>query len=249
MSPHTRRRYLATAGTLVAGVAAGCSGGTDASGSPTSTPTDTETAADRPASFDPDDRDAVASASIPTTGTDYAVMGDGDAPLATLYGGWKCPYTRQFVRNQFPEIVRQYVQPGDLRIRFRAVRFLTGEPHGADEPRANRAGLAVWHERPEAFWRYFTRVFESQPPETRQWATVDTLLDHAAAAGIEQTDTIREAITDGRYRSLWQETMDRVHQLGFDGIPRLRLHGEATAPTLDPAATRQQLSALGRSDG
>lgn len=226
------------------GVVAGCAGDSDSA-----TPSSTGTADDRSPAGRPDgsgagDDGVVASVSVPTTETDYAVMGQADATRATVYGGWKCPYTRQFVRNQLPGIVREYVQSGDLRIEFRAVRFQTGTPYGGDEARATRAGLAVWHERPDDFWPYFARVYATQPPETQEWATVDALTDRMTAVGIERTDPIREAITSGQYRSLWRATMDRVHRLGLEGIPRLALGGEVTAPTLRPAATRRQLETV-----
>lgn len=247
----SRRRVLATTAAGATGLVAGCAGVLDDSGdesrpdgtartgtagTPQSQPTDADTAGSAQVGG------PVADAPVPATDTDYAVMGRPDAPVtATLFGGWKCPYTRQYVRGPFRDVVREYVRPGDLAVRFRAVRFLRGEPHGADEPRANRVGQAVWHTAPERFWPYFAHVFAEQPPETERWATTERLIGFARDVGVENTAPLERAATGDRYQENLRRTMDRVADLGIEGIPRLRLGGEITAPTLDPEATREQL--------
>lgn len=247
--PHTRRALLASVGTAAGLGLAGCSGlqsGVEetphAPGSPNDGPTEppSTTPATEGEPAPPDG--PVASLSVDRLDGDYAHLGAADAPeTATLYGGWKCPYTREFVDGMLPEIVEEYVQPGELAIEFRAVRFQAGESYGADEPRANRAGLAVWHEVPRRFPEYVAALFADQPPETETWATEERLLSFARAAGVEDTDSIATAIEDEQYGSLWRESQSVVEEKGIEGIPRLELGGEITAPTIDPAATRAQL--------
>lgn len=237
---HSRRQVLATVGALSGSSIAGC---TTLSSSDEQTPTttaegespthtNTATAADAP----------VSHVSIPSTETDYPVMGARDAPeRATLYGGWKCPYTRLFALQILPQIVTEYVESGALQLQFRAVRYQAGQPYGEDEPRANDAGLAVWHERPERFWSYFTQVVETQQPETQAWATTERLVELAAAAGVDDTEPIAQAVRNQKYESQWQQTMQVVRQRELTGTPRLALGGEITAPTVHPTATATQL--------
>lgn len=90
--------------------------------------------------------------------------------------------SREFVTQMLPAIIGRYIAPGDLALEFRAVRFQADESWGDDEPRANRAGLAVWHEAPEQFPAYVETVYANQPSEQTEWATLDQLLRFAERA-------------------------------------------------------------------
>lgn len=240
----SRRGLVATLGVAAGLGLAGCSSIT---GTPEGTPesptgTATDTGGTPSAGGDAGSASVVASAPVPRTDTEYALMGRADAPeTATLYGGWKCPYTRDFVRGMFRDVVREYVEPGRLTVEFRSVRFQADEPHGGDEPRSNRAGLAVWHTDPERFWPYVEQVFSAQPPETEEWATTDRLVAFAREAGVEDTQPVERAAEGQQNDELWQETMNVVEEKSIRGIPRFELGDEITAPTIDPDATRAQL--------
>jgi protein-disulfide isomerase len=213
----------------------------DGPGGETPTPTGEETA-EPTASPTPGSAADVATLGVFETGADYAHLGSADAEkTATLYGGWKCPYTREFVRTMFPAVIEAYVSPGDLAIEFRAVRFLLDESYGDDEPRANRAGLAVWHESPEQFPAYMDHLYANQPGETKEWATAEQLTAFAEAAGVKDTAPIEKAMAEGTYNDLWQESQSLVAEKGITGIPRLELDGTVTAPTINPAETETQL--------
>lgn len=241
----SRRGLVATLGSAAGLGLAGCSSIT---GTPAGTPeSPTGTATEETSGTPTDGGDAgnagvVATAPVPRTDTEYALMGRADTPeTATLYGGWKCPYTRDFVRGMFRDVVRDYVDPGRLTVEFRAVRFQADEPHGTDEPRSNRAGLAVWHTDPEQFWPYVAHVFSVQPPETEEWATTERLVAFAREAGVEDTRAVERAAEGDQYDDLWQGTMEVIEEKSIRGIPRFELGGDITAPTIDPDATRAQL--------
>lgn len=240
----SRRGLVATLGGAASLGLAGCSSIT---GTPEGTPesptgTATGTSGTPSAGGDAGSANVVATAPVPRTDAEYALMGRADAPeTATLYGGWKCPYTRDFVRGMFVDVVREYVEPGRLTVQFRSVRFQADEPHGTDEPRSNRAGLAVWHSAPERFWPYVVQVFSAQPPETEEWATTERMVTFAREAGVEDTQPVERAAEGDQYDDLWGRTMDVIEEKSIRGIPRFELGGEITAPTIDPDATRAQL--------
>lgn len=241
----SRRGLVAALGGAASVGLAGCSSitGTPAGTPDSPTGTATDGAGETPTDGgDAGSGDVVATAPVPRTDTEYALMGQADAPeTATLYGGWKCPYTRDFVRGMFRDVVRDYVGTGRLTVEFRSVRFQADEPHGNDEPRANRAGLAVWHSAPERFWPYVAHLFSVQPAETEEWATTERLVRLAREAGVEETQPVEQAAEGRQYDDLWQRTMDVVEEKSIRGIPRFELGGEITAPTIDPDATRAQL--------
>jgi len=193
---------------------------------------------------------AVASASIPARpGTHaYATMGSNDAPVtATLYGNWKCPYTRDFVTGQLDDFVTAYVEPGALAIEFRAVAYhpTTGKPYlGPDAPRATEAGLAVWNAAPGSFWSYFAAVFANQPSEHDQWATTDRLVAFMRAADVAHRRQIRRRLQTDAYAAAVAATTTRAKRLGVTTVPRLVVDGEHLAPTVDPAYAARRLERI-----
>ncbi|MFC7045287.1 DsbA family protein [Halobacteriaceae archaeon GCM10025711] len=187
----------------------------------------------------------LASASIPDEPGDatYAIMGSEDADVtARLFGSWKCPYTRDFVTNQLDGIVRDYVEPGDVAIEYRAVAYYRGDPFlGADAPRSARAGLSVWHTDPESYWEYFATVFANQPPERYKWGTVGQLLEFVEAADVSQEQQIRSAITSGEYEQAVRANTEAALEEQITTVPRLVVDGTVTAPTVDPEQTKRVL--------
>ncbi|WP_042666362.1 thioredoxin domain-containing protein [Haloferax sp. ATB1] len=171
----------------------------------------------------------------------YPTIGTADTTV-TVYGSWKCPYTQEFVRQQFGGLVEDFVATGDLSIEFRNVAYMDGEPYlGPDAPRASEAGLAVWNIDPESFWTYFSYVFANQPQERRDWATTENLVRFAETADTNGIDQIRRAIRSRAYAQSVQLSADSAAELGITTVPRVATDDEVTAPTVDPEATREQL--------
>lgn len=176
----------------------------------------------------------VSTATLPTSPGEhtYATMGDTDAPVrAVYYGNWKCPYCADFSTGFMGDIVTDYVEPGDVRLTYRALAYVGGEPFlGADAPRAARAGLAVWNVDPGSYWRFHEYVMVNQPPETEQWATVDTLATMAENAGVSDPNGVRSALRDGSYESPVRQTSERASELGLNGTPTLVVGNRAVNP-------------------
>lgn len=262
----TRRRFLQMTGAASLATLAGCASAanqfsdTGTSTTPTTTATErgnestptaqsgpTETEADSwstaSVSIDQPDID-LASVPVPDTQTPYAQMGSGDATMtATVYGNWKCPYTQEFVLQLLPKLVDRFVTPGDVRLEFRSVAYMDGEPFlGPDAPRASRAGLAVWDVDPQSYWSFLAHVFANQPQERREWAQRSLLVRFAEASGVTGIPQVRGSITNGAYAGPVQTTAWEAADLGITSVPRLVAGGTVTAPTVDFQATLEQLS-------
>jgi protein-disulfide isomerase len=259
----TRRQILSLSGVAAATGLAGCaslaqqadSDGTPTSGStPSTTPdaggsdgnqTGNETGSAKqqaePITIE-EPSFGVSGATVPdeTASVQYPVMGTAEETV-TLWGNWKCPYTREFVAGPMGSLVDEFVAPGDVSLQYRAVAYENGEPSlGPDSPRATQAGLAVWDIDPESFWSYFAYVFENQPPEDPPWATMDTLVRFARAADVKGIDQVRQAIRSKGYAAAVQATADRAPEVGVTTFPRVVYDGSVTAPTRNPEATRRQ---------
>ena len=83
-------------------------------------------------------------AGIPQQGP---ALGRKDAPVTLAeFADLQCPFCGEWSRSAFPEIVRDYVRPGKVRMDFRGLKFI-----GPDSEQALRfayaAGLQgkLWH--------------------------------------------------------------------------------------------------------
>lgn len=223
----TRRGLLGAMGTAVGGAVAGCLGG-GGPDLPETTPTG-----------------PVASAPVPDSLDDhtYAAMGQDEAPVEVVYlGSWKCPFCADFSTGLLGDIVTDYVEPGDLRLRYRSLAYIDGEPFlGPDAPRAARAGLAVWNVDPSRYWRFHEYVMVNQPSEGKQWASAGTLTTMAERAGVGNPDAVRSAIENGDYQSTVERTSQRAASLGLRATPALVVGDSATNPVADAERTRTLL--------
>lgn len=250
----TRRNLLGLLGTGTAAGLAGCSGvriGSSREERPTTAANSTETTSlERTATETPEPIEIaeppaeLMDVPLPSepASSDYAVMGSDGAPVtATVYGSWKCPYTRKFVRDRLGTIVRRYVQPGRLKLAFRAVPYENGEPfHGSDEPFVARTGLAVWHTDPRSYWRYFAYAFENIEG-VAGWATARRMRRLLAAAGVDAEREILTAAEGETYEPIVERTMERVRAIPITKYPRVAIGETVTAPTVDFSATLNQI--------
>jgi protein-disulfide isomerase len=106
---------------------------------------------------------------------DGRVLGSPDAPVTLVeYADLQCPYCAQWARGAFPELVRDYVRPGRLRIEFRGLAFL-----GPDSEVALRTALAAGEQ--DRLWDMLHLLYANQGGENAGWVTQD-LLDRIGGA-------------------------------------------------------------------
>lgn len=159
-------------------------------------------------------------------------MGTGNADATvTYFGSWKCPYCAQFSTGFLSTLVTDYVKPGQIALKFRNLAYIGGKPFlGPDAPAAARAGLAVWNDDPESYWPYHEYVFRNQPPESKRWATADTLTSFAQEAGVTDPSVVRTAIQENKYEDALRATSDAVADAGVSGTPTLLVDGTTVSP-------------------
>lgn len=180
---------------------------------------------------------------LPDENTRYARMGQPNAETtATIFGSWKCPYTQDFVLNQLPQIVDDFVRSGDLQLEYRAVAYLNGEPFlGADAPRSSRAGLAVWDVDRESYWSYFAYVFANQPQERYEWGQPSLLRRLAEESGVDQPGQIESVANSDAFSNTVRATTGVADDAGISTVPRVMTDDRITAPTVDFEETLSQL--------
>jgi protein-disulfide isomerase len=109
---------------------------------------------------------------IPQRGT---ALGSPKAPVTLVeYADLQCPFCAQWARNAFPELVRDYVRTGRVRIVFRGLAFV-----GPGSETALRAALAAGEQG--RLWDTVHLLFANQGPENGGWVTEDLLARIGAA--------------------------------------------------------------------
>jgi protein-disulfide isomerase len=115
---------------------------------------------------------SVLLAGIPEQGP---VLGRQDAPVTLVeFADLQCPYCAQWSRQAFPDIVRDYVRTGKVRIVFRGLAFI-----GPDSEKALRFALAAGLQG--KLWYAVDLLYANQGPENSGWVT-DELLAGVPAA-------------------------------------------------------------------
>lgn len=117
---------------------------------------------------------------IPQDGT---VLGQPDAPVTLVeYADLQCPYCAHWALGTFPELVRDYVREGKLRIEFRGLAFI-----GPDSDTALRAALAAG--RQDKLWDVVEGLYAGQGAENSGWVSEELI--HGIAAGVPGLDQER----------------------------------------------------------
>jgi protein-disulfide isomerase len=114
-------------------------------------------------------------------------LGDPDAPVVLEeYADLQCPFCRQYSEEVLPELVRDYVRTGKVRMRLRLMTFL-----GDDSVRGAQAAWAAAAQ--DGMWQFADEFYREQGPENSGYADDDFLRATAEAAGLDP-----DAVLDGR---------------------------------------------------
>jgi len=121
---------------------------------------------------------------IPQTGP---ALGRRDAPVTLVeFADPQCPYCAQWSGQAFPELVRDYVRPGKVRIIFAGLAFI-----GPDSDEALRFALAAG--RQGKLWQVMDLLYANQGAENSGWVSQDVLREVGdAVPGLDVERALRE---------------------------------------------------------
>jgi protein-disulfide isomerase len=109
-------------------------------------------------------------AEVPQDGT---TLGNEDAPVTVyLYEDLQCPACAAFTRETFPDLIRRYVEPGEVKIVSETIAVL-----GPDSVPAARAAFAAGEQ--DRYWEYSTLFFLNQGRENTGYVTDEFLTNIA----------------------------------------------------------------------
>ena len=134
-------------------------------------------------------------------------------PTGSIY---QCPYCKQEEESVFPQLVKDYVDTGKLKIVYKDFAFL-----GPDSDVASRAARAVWAVAPDKFREWHRAMFDHQDQENAGWGSEDDILALTGTiAGID-VDKVKQMMTDktSDFDSAMQADANEGYTMGVGGTP------------------------------
>jgi protein-disulfide isomerase len=142
-----------------------------------------------------------------------AALGRKDAPVTLVeFADLQCPFCREWSQSAFPEIVRDYVRPGKVRMVFRGLEFI-----GPDSEQALRFVYAAGLQG--KLWYAVDLLYANQGEENSGWVTDEFLA--AVGAAIPDFDH-QQAIADAsspQVDALIRTANDSAKTLGVRSTP------------------------------
>jgi protein-disulfide isomerase len=155
--------------------------------------------------------------------TDRPTLGDSDAPVTVaVYEDFACPHCRTFNEDVTPQLVSDYVEPGDVAYEHYDFPIPVDETVSWQAPQAARSVMK--QAGSETFFEYAELLFANQSS-----LGMDTYVDLAAEVGVDG-DVVESAVSEGRYRQTVEADRDEGIDRGVGGTPTVFVNGENAAP-------------------
>lgn len=166
-------------------------------------------------------------AEVPQDGT---TLGSEDTPVTVyLYEDLQCPACAAFARKTFPELVRRYVEPGEVKVVSETIAIL-----GRDSVPAARAAFAAGEQ--DRYWEYSTLFFLNQGQENSGYVTDEFLTSLAEETQGLDVDQWNEARRSEAAQSELDAAQTSARDEGIEGTPTLVIRG--------PGGTREVVGAV-----
>jgi protein-disulfide isomerase len=154
------------------------------------------------------------------------VLGDPKAPLTlTEYVDLQCPVCAAASRETLPDVVRDYVRTGKVKLEARTLHFI-----GPDSERAAR--VAAGAEQQGKLWPFLEAFYAAQGEENSGYVTDEFLRSVAQASGVDADAALKYADTAAAQDRLNRANSDAGAH-GIDSTPTFTLaRGDGKAQVL-----------------
>ncbi len=171
-----------------------------------SNPTDTN----QPTAQTPD------SSKVKTEGEAY--LGNVAAPLVVAFwSDYQCPYCQKAEQEVLPQIIKDYVNTGKVRLVFKEYAFL-----GADSQTLAKFSRAVWNAVPAKYYTWHKAMYDNQGQENSGWATEAKIMEITTKA-IGVTDANKSLVLFKANNAQYQQEIDASKaegvNFGITGTP------------------------------
>ncbi len=144
---------------------------------------------------------------------DPAAVGAVDAPVVmTVWTDFRCPFCAVFNQNTLPELMRDYVDTGKVRVEVQDVAFF-GEESQAASVAARAAG------QQGKFFDYMSALYAEAPEKGHPAMPRTKLIDFAREAAVADMEAFTRALDDPALIEQAQAATRAAQQAGVTGVP------------------------------
>ncbi len=146
---------------------------------------------------------------------DDALLGDKNAPVTLIeFSDYQCPFCERFWQQTLPEIKREYIDTGKVKLVYRD--FPLTSIHPMAQPAAEATECVREKGGDEAYWKMHDKIFENQ-----QALSVDNLKKWAKELGQD----IGSCLDSGKFRGEVQKDTQEGSAAGVQGTPAFFVNG------------------------
>jgi protein-disulfide isomerase len=140
------------------------------------------------------------------------MLGSKDAPITMIeFGDYQCFYCNKFYHTIEPDIVKNYIDTGKVRMVFKDFVII-----GQDS--VNAAHAAHCAQEQGKFWEYHDTLYNNWSGENTGWASSSNLLSFAKKIGLDG-DQFSQCMAQSKYISVVQGSLSNAKDLGLTGTP------------------------------
>ena len=145
-------------------------------------------------------------------------IGNANAPVTMAYWyDYQCPFCQRNEEDTMPQIMKNYVDTGKLKIVFKDYQFL-----GPDSQTLGQFSRAVWATAPDKFYQWHKAVYDNQGTENTGWATQAKILSITTSV-LGASDTSKVVALVKSNGAEYQKEMDADKAegtaMGISGTP------------------------------
>ena len=140
------------------------------------------------------------------------ILGSKDAPITMIeFGDYQCFYCNKFYHTTEPDIVKNYIDTGKVRMIFKDYTII-----GQDS--VNAAHGAHCAQEQGKFWQYHDTLYDNWSGENTGWASSNNLMGFAKQIGLN-VDQFNQCMAQSKYISAVQGSVSNAKDLGLTGTP------------------------------
>ena len=145
-------------------------------------------------------------------------IGNQNAPITMAYWyDYQCPFCKQNEENAMPQIIKDYVDTGKVKVVFKDFQFL-----GPDSQTAGLAGRAVWEVAPDKFYVWHKAMYDKQDNENSGWGNkTDVIALTKAILGPDGGAKVEQLMTANATKYQKEMDADKAEgaAFGINGTP------------------------------
>jgi protein-disulfide isomerase len=156
----------------------------------------------------------VPSGPVDVSEADNPSIGDADAPVTIIeFSDFECPFCGRYVTQTYPQIKKDYVDTGKVRIVFRDYPL----PFHSNAQKAAEAAECA--DDQGKFWDMHAKLFSNQ-----QALDVASLKKYAGELALDQTE-FDECLDSGKHAAEVQQDLADGSAAGVSGTPSFFVNG------------------------